>query len=221
MKKNHYIVLGISQGASEQKIKQAYRDMAKRYHPDSGGTDISESKFKEIQKAYEILSDGTRRALYDADLTQNTRPAQPDRADEIINARRSFRENWTKRRSFVDEFFSGWLPGSYFSRDTGTVDKELAIEMTLDPSEARDGGLFPLTVPVAEPCTWCDQSGFQYPFVCSRCRGKGWVQAQRSFSVSVPPNTKDGTEVSISLDDIGLSGVSLYLFIRIAANEWG
>ena len=221
MKENYYIVLGISRGASKQRIKQAYRNMAKRYHPDGGGTEINETKFKEIQKAYETLSDRERRAIYDATLTQPTPPPQSNRTNDIINPQRSFWRKRMNRRSFVDEFFEGWLPGSYFPSDRARVDKSLAIEMTLDPSEARHGGLFPLAVPVEEPCSWCSQSGFQYPFVCSRCRGRGWVHAERSFSVSVPPHTKDGTEVRISLEDIGLSGVTLYLFIRVAASEWG
>lgn len=216
MEKNYYIVLGISRGASKQNIKQAYREMAKRYHPDSGGSEIDEAKFLEIQKAYETLSDGERRAVYDAAIARPVASSRPRGSGRITEMRPSVRENQMRRRSFVDDFFEGWLPGRYHPRPSGRLEKELAIEMTLEPSEARDGGLFPLTVPVVEPCPRCGGSGVAYPFVCSRCHGNGRIETERHFSVSIPPYTKDRTDVTLPLDDIGLNGVRLHLFIRVA-----
>jgi DnaJ-class molecular chaperone len=123
------------------------------------------------------------------------------------------------KRSIVDEFFDGLMVGNYASGYKGRVDKELAIEIILDPSEAQHGGLFPLTVPVFEPCTHCGQSEFQFPFICASCMGRGYVQTERRFSISIPPNTRDGTEVIIPLDDIGLNNVNLYVFISIEAHD--
>lgn len=215
MEKNYYIILGISKGASKQSIKQAYREMAKRYHPDSGGSKIDEAKFLEVQKAYETLSDGKRRAVYDAAI------ASPPsyRSGRTTSVRHTVHEDRMRRRSFVDEFLDGWLTGGYRPWRSGRVEKELAIEMTLEPSEARDGGLFPLRVPVIESCARCGGSGFEYPFVCSRCFGDGGIETERRFSVSIPPHTKDRTDVTLSLDDIGMKGVLLHLFIRVASQE--
>src|SRR5512133_842666 len=63
MAADFYNVLGVSKGASEDEIKKAYRKLAHKYHPDKNGGD--EKKFKEINEAYQVLSDKSKRAQYD------------------------------------------------------------------------------------------------------------------------------------------------------------
>ena len=66
MKRDYYEVLGVSKGASDSEIKKAYRKMAIKYHPDKNpGDSEAEEKFKEAAEAYEVLSDGNKRARYD------------------------------------------------------------------------------------------------------------------------------------------------------------
>ena len=64
-KRDYYEVLGLSKGASEEEIKKAYRKMAKKYHPDINKEPGAEEKFKEINEAYEVLSDPQKKATYD------------------------------------------------------------------------------------------------------------------------------------------------------------
>ncbi|MBZ0515894.1 DnaJ domain-containing protein, partial [Clostridioides difficile] len=65
-KRDYYEVLGISKGAEAQEIKKAYRKLAMKYHPDRNpGDKEAEEKFKEINEAYEVLSDDTKRKTYD------------------------------------------------------------------------------------------------------------------------------------------------------------
>ena len=64
-KRDYYEVLGLSKGASEDEIKKAYRKMAKKYHPDINKEPGAEEKFKEINEAYEVLSDPQKKATYD------------------------------------------------------------------------------------------------------------------------------------------------------------
>ena len=79
---------------------------------------------------------------------------------EIIERKVSLFDDIDRFTTFVDEFFEGYLPG-FFDRDKGKISaKELYYEVILSPSEASDGGLFPITVPIFEP----------YP----RCRKTGW-----------------------------------------------
>ena len=64
-KRDYYEVLGLSKGASDDEIKRAYRKMAKKYHPDINKEPDAEAKFKEINEAYEVLSDPQKKATYD------------------------------------------------------------------------------------------------------------------------------------------------------------
>src|SRR5438270_6690547 len=66
MPRDYYEVLGVSKDASEEEIKKAYRKLARQYHPDRNpGDKQAETRFKEVQDAYDVLSDKTKRAQYD------------------------------------------------------------------------------------------------------------------------------------------------------------
>ena len=65
-KRDYYEVLGLQKGASEEEIKKAFRQLAKKYHPDlNPGDKEAEAKFKEVNEAYEVLSDKEKRQRYD------------------------------------------------------------------------------------------------------------------------------------------------------------
>lgn len=64
-KRDYYEVLGISQDASKQDIKKAYRKLARQYHPDVSEEENAQEKFKEVKEAYETLSDDQKRSQYD------------------------------------------------------------------------------------------------------------------------------------------------------------
>ena len=104
------------------------------------------------------------------------------------------------------------------------MEKELYLDLILSPREASDGGLFPITVPLVEPCPCCGKSGFWGDFFCPQCRGYGRISTERGFSLSVPPHVKHGTEIKLSLEDIGLKRINLAVTVLIdlslEKDEW-
>jgi molecular chaperone DnaJ len=215
MAKDYYFVLGVSRGANLERIKKAYRRVAKRYHPDSADEPETAAKFLEAKEAYETLGDEVRRRQYDQELSRKESEIRIKRAPEIIERRTSILDKAETFYSDTDDFFSGFLPG-FFDVDKREVNtKDLYFEAILSPREAAEGGLVPLSVPVLEPCPRCRKSGYWEDFYCPFCSGYGRVRSKRKFSVSMPPHVKDGTEIRLSMEDIGLRNVYLNLFVRI------
>ena len=214
MPKDYYIVLGVSRGANLNKIKTAYRTVIKRYHPDITQTSESTARFLEIKEAYETLSDVEKRRRYDEELDRQGLELKISKVPETVERRRGrLDEIESFFSSFTDDFFEGFLPG-FFDRERGRASgKDLYFEAILSPREALEGGLFPVTVPVIEPCPRCSKKGYWEDFYCPNCLGYGRVKSEREFSLSIPPRVKHGTEIMLSMEDIGLKGV--YLNIRV------
>ena len=108
-----------------------------------------------------------------------------------------------------------WSTGASSIVDFRLQDKELHFEMILSPNEAAEGGLFPITVPVIEPCPKCGKTGYWEAFICPVCFGCGRIRTERAFSLSVPPNIRHGAQIRISMEDIGLKGTHLNIQVLI------
>jgi DnaJ-class molecular chaperone len=216
MNEDYYIVLGVSRGADVNKIKKAYRTVVKKYHPDVVQSEESKRRFLEIKEAYETLSDEGRRRAYDKTLAEKGSELRITRVPEIIRKRTSLFERMERLfSSSTDDFLEGFLPG-FFDEDRGKIrGKDLYFEAILSPSEAAEGGLFPITVPAMEPCPRCGKTGVWDDFFCPVCSGYGRVLFERGFSLSIPPNVTHGTEIRLSLEDIGLRNAYLNLVVYI------
>jgi DnaJ-class molecular chaperone len=122
-----------------------------------------------------------------------------------------------RAHSFVDEFFSGFLPG-FFEREKAATGKDLYLEVILSSEEAARGGLFPITVPVLEPCPRCQRTGLWEEFFCPVCSGRGVVRGEREFSLSIPPHVPHGARIRLSTEDIGLRSVNLHILVLVDPN---
>lgn len=213
MSKDYYVILGVSRGADQKKIQKAYRTSVKNFHPDATGTQESSEKFLEIREAYETLVDEVRREKYDEELARRGSALRITKVPEIAEKRTSFFDQMNDFFSSIDEFYSGFLPG-FFHREFGRG-KALYLELILSPREAAGGGLFPITVPVVEGCPRCSKTGLWEEFFCPLCRGYGRVRSKKEFSLSVPPRVSHGTEITLSMEDIGLRGVELHITVLI------
>ncbi len=219
MAENYYVLLGVSPKADKNKIKQAYRKIAKTHHPDISHSSNGEEKFKEIKEAYDTLIDKNKRKQYDSDLKHSER-------SEKIKVRRA--QSAKDRGS--SSFESGYRNESAFYKNTnqkpcynrssgGRVIPETSAGMVLEaimtPAEAALGGEFPLPLTIAESCPVCSHSFFFNLFRCPECSGTGRVKIRKTIIIKFPPNMNHGDRFRISLSNIGFQDMWMNIHVIV------
>jgi molecular chaperone DnaJ len=179
-KRDFYEVLGIEKNASDTEIKKAYRTMAKQYHPDvNSGDKTAESKFKEVNEAYEILSDPQKKARYDQYGHAGVDP------NGFGNAGAGFGDF---DFGGIGDIFESFFGGSGFGRSTRSrsgpqkgADLKYSTELSFE--EAAFGLEKEISITRHENCSACGGSGAKAgtsPTTCTQCNGTGQVQYKQS-----------------------------------------
>ena len=182
-KRDYYEVLGISRGASEDEIKKAFRKLAKKYHPDVNKEPDAAEKFKEVNEAYEVLSDPQKRQTYD----QFGFAGMDGSAGFGGFSSGGFDDFGDLGDIFSSMFGSGFGGfGSRTSRRSNAPRKgaDKLMRMTISFMEACFGKTETINISVDETCKYCNGSGANSPSdveTCSTCRGSGvTVRTQRT-----------------------------------------
>ena len=191
-----YSTLGVNRGASEKEIRAAFRKLARQYHPDvNPGNNEAEAKFKQINAAFEVLSDPDKRKKYDQYGDQWMH------ADQIEEMRR--RQGAGGPGGFGSRGGpGGGIFGDLFRRGGGGgrqrgQDAEADVRVTLE--EAYNGARRTIEVRAGEePCRVCAGSGQIANATCHVCRGTGVAAPLRRVEVSVPAGVKDGQRIRLS-----------------------
>lgn len=179
-KRDYYEVLGISKGASEDEIKKAYRKLAKKYHPDVNKEADAEAKFKEINEAYEVLSDPQKKATYD-----QFGFAGMDGAAGGFGGFEGFSSgSFDDLGDIFSSFFGG---GSGFGGSRRTSNgprqgQDKYLRMNVSFMDACFGKTETINLDVDEQCPNCKGSGAASPNdieTCSTCNGSGVVYRQQ------------------------------------------
>lgn len=175
-KRDFYEVLGLSKGASEDEVKKAYRKLAKKYHPDlNAGDKDAETKFKEVNEAYEVLSDGNKRARYDQFGHAGVDPSYGGGAA----GGNPFGDDFDIGDIF-SSFFGGGFGGGFSRRQANPnaprrgADTEATISISFE--EAAKGCKKDVSYRVVEKCSSCNGSGAasgSSPKTCPTCHGTG------------------------------------------------
>ncbi|MCS7016182.1 MAG: molecular chaperone DnaJ [Gemmatales bacterium] len=176
-KRDYYEVLGVARNATEEEIKRAFRELAKRYHPDRNpGDEEAAKKFKEVSEAYEVLTDPEKRARYDrygfAGLEETWAPAR--RPSEVAEPLDSIFD------LFSDFFGLGSRPGRRGPRPG----RDLEVELELDLKEALTGTTRSLEIERLELCGECGGVGLPRgyrPEACPRCGGQGEIYLRQGI----------------------------------------
>ncbi|MBI5700412.1 molecular chaperone DnaJ [Candidatus Saganbacteria bacterium] len=177
-KKDYYESLGISKGASDSDIKKAFRNMARKYHPDVNKESSSSEKFKEINEAYQVLSDPRKRQHYD-----NYGSSGFEGGAQGFSGF-DFGENFSNFEGFsdiFDVFFGGGRGKKRSGRQPGD---DLRYDLDLSLEEVLKGIEKEIEISHLTSCQTCKGSGAKpgsNPVKCSQCGGSGQIrQMQRT-----------------------------------------
>lgn len=176
-KRDYYEVLGVSRDASESDLKSAFRNLARKYHPDVSDAPDAEEKFKEINEAYGVLSDADKRAAYDRFGHQGVRGPNGGPGFETVDF-----------SDFADIFgdmfgFGGFAGRSRTARRTAPRrGADLQYQVVITFQEAVFGTEKEIEVTKDERCETCGGDGAKpgtSPQTCQECQGRGEVRQTR------------------------------------------
>jgi molecular chaperone DnaJ len=180
--RDYYDVLGVSPDAGADEIKRAYRQLARRYHPDISGDDRA-AVFLEVARAYEMLGDPDRRRTYDASLRSGARGI-----------------DWLADEIAIDfPSVSSVLDGMRHSFFGDPPRVRLAAEVELTPQEAFWGALVPLQISLRALCGHCGGRGVVWEEWCLACHGQGEISADYPLRLRVPAGVREGSRFRFSV----------------------
>lgn len=167
--KDYYIILGISPTAGSEGIRCAFRQLAKKFHPDKAGSERT-SYFQDITEAYEVLSNPEKRKIYNQKLTEEK-----------------------KRQKCKPENIPAQPVVTEYDPDV------LEMDAFLTDQEAYTGLTIKLRLSIAAQCIKCGGSGHDFFFMCNRCNGSGFTTLERPIRIHLPPGLKNGDIIKTSI----------------------
>ncbi len=182
-KRDYYEVLGLSKGASDDEIKKAYRSLAKKYHPDINKAPDAEEKFKEINEAYEVLSDPQKKASYDQFGFAGMEGGMGQGGFDFGGGFGDF-------SSIFDDFFGGAFGQRTGSRRNSGPRRgqDRLMQLRVEFMDAIFGKTEDISLEVDEQCPDCLGSGARSKDdikTCTRCNGTGTVITQQRTILGV------------------------------------
>ena len=239
--KDYYKILGVQKSTSQDDIKKAYRKLARKYHPDvNPGDKSAEARFKEINEAYEVLSDPDKRKKYDT-LGPNwqeqfgfpgastggmrTRTYSTSRGGTTTSDIPYNFEDPTGFSDFFETLFGRRAPSGTATRTRGSSglgsikgeDIEQQVEITL--REAFAGTKRNYTVQAPEMCAVCNGTGRVGTRTCAVCGGAGTTMRTKNLEVVIPAGVDTGSRVKVAGE--GQPGIAggprgdLYLIVMV------
>ncbi len=221
--KDYYKVLGIGKKATQKEIKQAYRRLARKYHPDLNlGDKSAENKFKEINEAHEVLSDTEKRQKYDRFGDQWQHAEQFAGAGQGGMRRDFARGGSTYEFSDLGGIF-GDLFGDFDTRSRAGrhplrgQDISSPVEVTLE--EAYSGRKRTIQLQEETICAACGGTGRVGNRVCTICNGSGRTVDLKHLEVKIPPGVRDGSKIRMAgqgrVSHTGGERGDLYLVVKL------
>ena len=174
-----YGILGVEKTVPPDELKKAYRKLARQYHPDRNpGDAAAEERFKEIQGAYDVLSDPEKRKAYD------------ERGSQLFGGGPGGFQ-WSGDFGDLGDLFGGlFRTGPGRQRQRGTPGRDVEVEVQVSFEDSLKGATIRIPVELEVACHTCNGSGAEpgtSPVICPMCRGRGVVSDNQGlFALSQP-----------------------------------
>lgn len=179
---NPYRILGLVRSASSDDVKRAYRELAKRFHPDRSSAPEDEERFQQIVDAYQMLVDPTRRSVYDAEHTEASAVSASAAPRGVVSAVGGVVGGVGRAvRGVKREIDRRWALG-----------QDLRYDVPLTFAEACLGGEKQVQFDAPVRCAQCGGRGERDGSPCAACVGQGVVMGERSFRLSFPAGSESG-----------------------------
>lgn len=200
--RDYYEVLGVAREATDEQIRQAYRKLARKYHPDLNPNDkTAEEKFKEINEAYEVLSDKDKRSKYDrlGANWKNGAEFTPPPGWERVDFSQGFPGQETGGGIFSDFFEMLFGSGRTVEQRPRRPSKgsDAESEMAISLEDAHRGGIHKITFQHTHTCPVCRGAGTLNNGICPKCRGRGEVIGQKTIDVKIQLGAREGSVIKL------------------------
>lgn len=236
MTKDYYQILNLTEFSTSEDIKNAYRRLARKWHPDiAGNTPDVLSKFKEINEAYEILSNTVKKADYDSarkfyNYAKQGSSYQEQTAKEYSNAHSqnesntSYHDNKKGKRGFSfnwEEFITKKYGEAQFKKEVKTAKRgdDIYSDIEITAYDAIHGTTKIVNMLQTTVCHKCGGRKFVNGTSCPHCKGKGEISTYKRFNVKIPAGIKDKSKIRLAGEgEQGINGGrsgDLYLIIHI------
>jgi DnaJ-class molecular chaperone len=212
--KDHYTTLGVARSEHPSGIHEAYRRLAKQYHPDYAG-EAATAKFQAIQEAYEVLSDHDKRTSYDLDIAQQS--ARGSRSRPVRQSRRSPVAPEPLIRSHPIEPLVKPVSPRSFGLGRYTAPNPEDLEIVLSSRQATSGVAVQIPIVAMRRCSICnDMENDPFSWSCILCGGTGVVEEHLRIALSLPADLQDCQVVEIpALKTTEITTRPFRLYIRV------
>ena len=229
--KNYYEILEVSTGSTIIEIKSAYRKLARKYHPDINKSPEAIEIFKEITKAYEILSDEKERRNYDILNGIFKEEVKEEKEQPNVNTNNSTASKPKKpqkqSQNNKPDFFKAfkiWSAKLKKNKRTKELHKpkkgeNITTEVVITPDEVITGSKRIINIRTTKQCPKCNGHRFANGDKCPQCNGTGMITEAKKITVSIPKGVRHGAKLRLKWE--GASGINggangdVFLIIRI------
>lgn len=238
MTKDYYKILGIQEFDSAENIKSAYRKLARKWHPDiAGNSQDVILKFKEINEAYEVLSNSVKRSEYDRarrfysyakEGADSRKTSQTETSKKTKNNATNPKNDTTKERGIYfnwEDFFSSKQKNTKKTEERPAPRRgdDIFTDVEISVFDAIQGVEKVVNMLQTGVCPKCGGRKFVNGSVCKHCNGKGEISDYKKFTVKIPAGVKDKSKIRLAHE--GCAGINggangdLYITIHIQEQQ--